>query len=86
MECAFLRVGDNEPCHSKPTKKSIYCKMHNFLIKTSKVKPCLQCPWNIGQWHRVNVRGGKVRQGQLLRIVSCLQLSLLTKNMLQFYV
>lgn len=43
MKCAFLRVGNNEPCHSKPTKKSVYCRMHNFLIKASKVKPCLRC-------------------------------------------
>ena len=24
MECGFLRVGDNEPCHLQPTKNSKY--------------------------------------------------------------
>ena len=43
MECAFLNVGDNEPCHAKPTKNAKYCAMHNFLIKSSKVKACLRC-------------------------------------------
>lgn len=41
--CAFLKVGDNKPCRLKPTKKSQYCRIHNFLIKTSQVKPCLGC-------------------------------------------
>ena len=36
MECAFLRVGDNEPCHLQPTKNSKYCALHNFLIKNVK--------------------------------------------------
>ena len=38
MECGFLRVGDNEPCHLQPTKNSKYCALHNFLIKKSQVK------------------------------------------------
>ena len=41
MECAFLRAGNNELF--EPTKKSVYCSMHNFLIKNSQVKPCLRC-------------------------------------------
>ena len=24
MEYVFLRIGDNEPCHLKPIKKSMY--------------------------------------------------------------
>ena len=36
MECGFLRVGDNEPCHLQPTKKSKYCALHNFVIKKVK--------------------------------------------------
>lgn len=53
MECAFLRLGDNEPCHSRPTKKSNYCAMHNFLIKHSKVKPCLRC--GKGTWSKLQI-------------------------------
>ena len=30
MKSAILKVGDNEPCHAKPTKNSKYCAMHNF--------------------------------------------------------
>ena len=43
MECAFMKVGNNEPCRAKPTKNSKYCAMHNFLIKNSKVKACIRC-------------------------------------------
>ena len=53
MECAFLQVGNNEPCHLKPIKKSIYCTMHNFLIKNSQVKPCLRC--GKGTWYKLQI-------------------------------
>ena len=43
MECTFLKVGAQMPCTLKSTKNSKYCKMHNFLNKNSKVKPCLIC-------------------------------------------
>ena len=43
MECTFLSVGNNEPCHLKPTKKSSYCRMRIVLIKTSQEKRCLRC-------------------------------------------
>ena len=43
MECEFLKVGDHEPCHSKSTRNSPYCKLHNYLMKTSKVKSCIVC-------------------------------------------
>ena len=43
MECTFTKVGNHESCHSKTTKKSTYCRLHNYLIKTSQVKPCIQC-------------------------------------------
>jgi len=43
MECAFMKVGNHESCHSKPTTNSKYCKLHNYLMKKSKVKPCTNC-------------------------------------------
>ena len=43
MECAFLKVGNHELCHSRSTKNSKYCKLHNYLMKKSKVKPCIKC-------------------------------------------
>ena len=43
MECTYLKVGARKPCTLKPTTNSKYCKMHNFLIKNSQVKPCLVC-------------------------------------------
>ena len=39
MECAFLKVANHKACQAKPTKRSIYCKLHNYLMK--KVKLCL---------------------------------------------
>ena len=53
MECAFLRVGDNEPCHLQPTKNSKYCALHTFLIKKSQVKPCLRC--GKGTWSKLQI-------------------------------
>ena len=53
MECGFLRVGDNEPCHLQPTKNSKYCALHNFLIKNSQVKPCLRC--GKGTWSKLQI-------------------------------
>ena len=43
MECAFLKVGSDDPCHKKPVKDSQYCAMHKFLMKNSNVKACLRC-------------------------------------------
>ena len=43
MECAFLKVANHKPCQSKPTKTSKYCKLHNYLMKKSKVVPCINC-------------------------------------------
>ena len=37
MECAFLKVANHKACQAKPTKRSIYCKLHNYLMKKSKV-------------------------------------------------
>ena len=53
MECAFLRGGDNEPCHLQPIKNSKYCALHNFLIKKSPVKPCLRC--GKGTWSKLPI-------------------------------
>ena len=52
MECTFLRLGDNEPCRG-PQKNSNYCAIHNFLIKHSKVKPCLRC--GKGTWPKLQI-------------------------------
>ena len=30
MECAFLKVGSDDPCHKKPVMYSQYCAMHVF--------------------------------------------------------
>ena len=38
MECGFLRVGDNEPCHLQPTKNSKYCGLPNFFDKKESSK------------------------------------------------
>ena len=43
MECAFLKVGSDDPCHKKPVKNSQYCVIHKFLMKNSNVKPCKCC-------------------------------------------
>ena len=43
MEYVFLRIGNNEPCHLKPIKKSMYCSMHNLLLKTVQVNTWLRC-------------------------------------------
>lgn len=36
-------VGDHKPCQLKPTRNSKYCRLHNYLIKTSKVVLCIKC-------------------------------------------
>ena len=43
MNCQFLKVGSHKHCESKPKKNSKYCTLHTYLMKTSKVKPCLNC-------------------------------------------
>ena len=53
MECAFLGLGDNEPCHSRPTKNPNYCAIHNFVKKHSKVKLCLRC--GKGTWSKLQI-------------------------------
>ena len=40
MECAFLKVGSDDPCHKKPVKNSQFCRIHIFLMKNSNTKPC----------------------------------------------
>ena len=43
MECAFLKVANHKACQAKPTKRSIYCKLHNEkkVFNEKKVKLCL---------------------------------------------
>ena len=62
MECAFLKIGNHEPCHSKTTKNSKYCKLHNYLMKNSKVKPCLKCSKGTCAKYQVCVPCGAERE------------------------
>ena len=43
MDCEFLKVGSNDPCHKQAVKNSKYCAMHKFLMKNGNVKSCLRC-------------------------------------------
>ena len=45
FQCTMLPPDSNEPCKNKPVKNSIYCKVHNYIMKHNKSKtvPCLQC-------------------------------------------
>ena len=45
LKCAMLPLGSNKQCKNKPVKNSIYCKVHNYIMKHNKSKtiPCLQC-------------------------------------------
>jgi hypothetical protein len=56
--CTFLRIGDNEPCHRNHTKNSKYCKYHNYLIKTSKTKPCTRCGRGTKAKYQICIRCG----------------------------
>ena len=58
MACAFLKVGIHKPCQFKPTKNSKYCKLHNYLIKPSKVLPCNNCGKGTYTKYRVCVNCG----------------------------
>ena len=37
MECAFLKIGSDDPCHKKPVKNSQYCVIHKGLMYFEKL-------------------------------------------------
>ena len=70
MECAFLKVGNHKPCESKPTKNSKYCKLHNYLMKTSKVLPCIHYGKGTYSKYQVCVQCG-VHKIRYMYVVEC---------------
>ena len=77
MECAFLKVANHKPCQSKPTKRSKYCKLHNYLMKKSKVIPCINCGRGTYAKYRVCVDCGasKIRlRHRYIYVVKCQRL------------
>ena len=77
MECAFLKIGDHKPCQLAPTKRSIYCGLHNYLMKTSKVVPCITCGKGTSAKYRVcmSCGGEKVRlRHRYIYLVECQRL------------
>ena len=66
MNCAMMPLGSNISCKNKCVKDSIYCKIHNYIIKhnISKVVQCLQCGMGTTAKHKICYKcgGQNVRQ------------------------
>jgi hypothetical protein len=62
--CKFLKMDNNKPCPFKLTKKSDYCKLHNYLLKTNKVRPCLECGLGTSAKYQICMccGGAKIRE------------------------
>ena len=45
LKCAMLPLGSNTQCKNKSVKNSIYCRVHNYIMKHNKSKTvqCLHC-------------------------------------------
>ena len=42
-KCKFLKIGNHKACENQSTKNSDFCARHNYVMKTSKAKPCQKC-------------------------------------------
>ena len=77
MECAFIKVANHKPCQLKPTRNSNYCKVHNYLMKKSKVLPCKKCGKGTYAKYQICAKCGahKIRlQHRYMYVVECQRL------------